>query len=180
MDKKFWFQLAGLAIVILAATFFAFNRKTLIPFTSQFIKPTAQTVDIETEKQIKIVDPSGNIKAIINAEMADTPEKRTKGLGYRDSLATDSGMFFNHENTQKYTYWMKGMRFPIDIMWILDDEIVDLIQNVPAPVQGQSDDTLERYSSVVPVNNVLETNAGFVQKFGISPGDKIILEDKSK
>lgn len=180
MDKKFWFQLAGLAIVILGATFLAFNRKTLTPFTNQFIKPTAQTVNKELEKQIKIVDSSGNLKVVINAEMADTFEKRSKGLGYRDSLATDSGMFFTHEKTQKYTYWMKGMRFPIDIMWILDDQIVDSIENVPAPVQGQSDDTLERYSSVAAVNRVLETNAGFIQKFGILSGDKIILEEKSR
>lgn len=176
MDKKFWFQLVGLAIVILLATFFAFNRTLLTPLTGSFARPTAQTTPKEQLQKLKIVDSEGNTKASLNIEIADTSATRSKGLGYRQSLATDSGMLFIHENTQRYTYWMKGMSFPIDIMWILNDEIVDSISNIPAPVAGQTDDTLERYASVTNVNKVLETNAGFIDTFDIRPGDKIILE----
>lgn len=177
MDKKFWFQMVGLAVVILGATFLAFNYRYLQPFTSQLAssnrpKPTA---NINT-KNLKIVDENGNNKAQLQVEVADSSEKRSKGLGYRQSLATDSGMLFIHDTAKKYTYWMKGMQFPIDIVWILDDEIADIIPNIPPPIEGQSDDTLERYSSTVDVNRVLETNAGFVAKNNIQTGDKIILE----
>lgn len=168
----------GLAIVILLATFLAFNAKLLIPLTKQFMKPTGQVVET-TKQTLKIQDSAGNLKAQINLELADTTEKRTKGLGYRDFLASGSGMLFIHDKTQKYTYWMKGMRFPIDIIWVLDDEIVDIIPSVPPPVQGQTDDTLERFAPVTEVNKVLETNAGFVASNNIQKGDKIILNNIS-
>ncbi len=61
-------------------------------------------------------------------------------------------------------------------MWVKDDTIADIIPNIPIPVEGQSDNTLERYSSTVDVNKVLETNAGFVNQYNIQKGDKIIVE----
>ncbi|EKE14579.1 MAG: hypothetical protein ACD_12C00408G0001 [uncultured bacterium] len=180
MDKKFWFQLFGLVAVILLATFLAFNRKYLIPLTSQLMKPTGQGIQDQSKQTLKIQDSQGNLKAQINLELADTPDKRSKGLGYRDSLSSGSGMLFIHDKTQKYVYWMKGMKFPIDFIWILDDQIVDIKPDVPPPIAGQTDDTLERYGSVLPVNKVLETNAGFVEANNIQKGDKIIVENKSK
>lgn len=177
MDKKFWFQLAGLSIVILGATFLAFNYQYLQPLTSQLAnsnKPKP-TIGILT-KNLKIVDKNGSVKTQLKVEIADTNEERNKGLGFRQSLATDSGMLFIHDTQKKYTYWMKGMQFPIDIMWVLNDEIVDIIPNIPPPIEGQNDDTLERYLSTVDVNRVLETNANFVKSNNIQNGDKIILE----
>ncbi|MBI2593489.1 DUF192 domain-containing protein [Candidatus Daviesbacteria bacterium] len=177
MDKKFWFQMAGLSIVILGATFLAFNYKYLLPFTSQIKNSGKQNISVNSQTKIlKIVDASGNIKVALDVEIADTNEKRNKGLGYRASLATNSGMLFIHTPTKKYTYWMKGMQFPIDIIWILNDKIVDILPNVPPPIEGQTDETLERYSSTVDINRVLETNAGFVITHDIQAGDRIVLE----
>lgn len=179
MDKKFWFQLVGLSVVILGATFLAFNYKFLLPFTSQIKNSGKPGVTVKTQtKSLKIVDLSGNTKAVLDVEIADTNEKRNKGLGYRASLATNSGMLFIHDNPKKYTYWMKGMQFPIDIIWILNDEIIDILPNIPPPITGQTDDTLERYSSTSDINRVLETNALFVQTNNIQKGDRIKIENK--
>lgn len=169
--------MAGLSIVILGATFLAFNYKYLLPFTSQIKNSGKQNISVNSQTKIlKIVDASGNIKVALDVEIADTNEKRNKGLGYRASLATNSGMLFIHTPTKKYTYWMKGMQFPIDIIWILNDKIVDILPNVPPPIEGQTDETLERYSSTVDINRVLETNAGFVITHDIQAGDRIVLE----
>lgn len=177
MDKKFWFQLIGLAIVILGATFLAFNYQYLKPFTAKLANQNKQkTVTGVETRNLKIVDQSGNAKANLKIELADTNEKRSKGLGYRQSLATDSGMLFIHDVPKKYTYWMKGMQFPLDFIWILNDQILDIKTQVPPPIAGQTDETLERYSSTVDVNRVLETNAGFVERSNIQVGDKILLE----
>lgn len=177
MDKKFWFQLIGLAVVILGATYLAFNNRYLTPFTNKFNAKTPSTVKTQTNtRTLQIIDSNNNVKAQINVEIADSAEKRTKGLGYRESLASDSGMLFIHDKTQKYTYWMKGMKFPLDIMWVLDDKILDIIQKVPPPITGQTDETLERYASTADVNRVLEVNSGFVIAEGIQIGDKIVLK----
>lgn len=177
MDKKFWFQLFLLVIVILGGTFFVFNSKYLIPFASWFSSERKQNPsNADMVKNLKITDSENNIKAELRIEVADTDAKRSRGLGFRTSLATDSGMLFEHSQIKKYTYWMKGMEFPIDFIWILDNKIVDIISEVPPPIKGQTDDTLERYSPTVSVNRVLETNAGFTAKNNIQIGDQIILE----
>lgn len=175
--KTFWFQLLGLIIIIMIGTFLTFNTNVLIPFSKLFNNsPPAQQVATAQKDMLRIIGGDNTTKAQLAIEIADTKEKRSNGLGFRQSLATDSGMFFIHESPEKYTYWMKGMQFPIDIIWIKDDIILDIIPNIPPPIQGQTDDTLERYSSTVEVNRVLETNAGFVTSNNIQKGDKIIVE----
>lgn len=175
--KTFWFQIFGLIILITIATFLAFNQRYLTSFTSMFIRPavTNQPARINKKNMLKIIGTNGATKSELEIEIADTKEKRSKGLGYRQSLATNSGMLFLHDNSQKYTYWMKGMEFPIDIIWISGDTIADFIPNVLPPVEGQTDDTLERYSSTVEVNRVLETNAGFIIQKNVQKGDKIVV-----
>lgn len=179
--KTFWFQIIGLVTLICVAAFLVFNQVYLKALVSPFLKNSITSASsrpqvVTASKKLKIVSPEGNEKVQIDIEFADTKEKRNKGLGYRESLATTSGMLFLHDNSQKYTYWMKGMQFPIDIMWIKDDTIADIIPNVPIPVEGQTDDTLARYSSKVDVNKVLETNSGFVKENNIQVGDKILVQ----
>jgi uncharacterized membrane protein (UPF0127 family) len=174
--KKFWFQLFGLVLLTSIAMFLAFNQSYLAPFASMFKRaPTLSGQIVQKTNKLVILGSDGTQKAQINIELANTKEIRSKGLGYRDSLATTSGMLFIHETPQKYTYWMKGMKFPIDIMWISGDTIADIIPNVPPPIEGQTDDTLERYQSTVEVDKVLETNAGFVMQNNILEGDKIVV-----
>lgn len=174
--KTFWFQLLGLMLVIFAGTYVTFNRQVVSPLGKIFApqgsaRPTASA----TKDILRIVGPNGTTKTELAIEIADEKEERSKGLGFRESLATDSGMLFIHEEPQKYTYWMKGMQFPIDIMWVSGDIIADIIPNVPQPIEGQGDDTLERYAPTVEVDKVLETNAGFVIQYNIQKGDKIVV-----
>lgn len=177
--KTFWFQIIGLMLLIVAATFLVFNQVYLRAFLAPFVGNTRDSVVLSSNNPststIRITSPDGLTRAVLKAEIADSKEERTKGLGYRDSLATDSGLLFIHDNSQKYTYWMKGMRFPIDIMWISDDTIADITSNVPPPVEGQTDDSLIRYSPNTQVNRVLETNSGFISTNNIQVGDKIII-----
>ncbi len=177
--KKFWFQLFGLVILISAATFLAFNQEYIKPLANMFKQsPAPKQVPLGQASSLKILGNDGSQKAQINIEIAKDKDTRSKGLGYRTSLATQSGMLFIHDVPQKYTYWMKGMEFPIDIMWISGDTIADIIPNIPPPIPGQNNDTLERYSSTVEVDKVLETNAGFVLQNNIQKGDKIVLDSQ--
>jgi uncharacterized membrane protein (UPF0127 family) len=95
-------------------------------------------------------------------EIADTDIKREKGLGERDSLCADCGMLFPFERRGVYVFWMKGMRFPIDIIWLLEEKIV-FIQHA---VQPDFPDTI---NPSVSADSVLELNAGAGS--GLSVGD---------
>ncbi len=104
-------------------------------------------------------------------EVADTSGKMEKGLGLRDSMPADAGMYFSFPSAQYWVFWMKDMRFPIDIVWIRDGKVVDVTAEVPV------DKTLplKTYSPIAPADAVLEINAGAAGKAGVKTGDEVKL-----
>ncbi len=103
-------------------------------------------------------------------ELAVTPQEKQRGLGYRDSLAHNSGMLFVYDHPERYGFWMRGMRFPLDFIWINGLVVVDLTPNVEAPANGMPLISLQPKS---PVDKVLEVNAGTIDRLGIQIGDSI-------
>lgn len=108
-------------------------------------------------------------------EVADTPQKRSIGLSEKKELGKSQGMLFLFDQKRTYHFWMKDMSFPIDIIWISQDTIVDITENVPVP-DTEDDNLLPRYSPKSPVDRVLEVNAGLVEKLEIKVGDKITFD----
>ena len=104
-------------------------------------------------------------------EVADTPVKREKGLGDRDSLEEGHGMYFPFGTSQRWVFWMKGMRFPIDIVWISDGKVIGIEHSVPPPTTFP----LDTFSPVEPADAVLELNAGVAAEIGLEPGDEVAI-----
>jgi uncharacterized membrane protein (UPF0127 family) len=110
----------------------------------------------------------------IHAEVANTPAERVPGLGERDSIARDAGMLFVHADERQRTFWMRGMRFALDFVWIsADRHVVELTEDVPPPEPGTPDSALPTLRPDVPVQYVLEVNAGVVAEAGIAIGDAV-------
>jgi uncharacterized membrane protein (UPF0127 family) len=63
---------------------------------------------------------------------------------------------------------MKGMRFPIDIVWIERGRITGVARDVPVPVNG-----LPTYESPGPADRVLEVPAGWAARHGVGRGDQV-------
>lgn len=103
--------------------------------------------------------------------LSTTPDAQSKGLAIRDSLNENEGMLFIFETPQKYSFWMKDMKFPIDIIWINQDgKIVHIEKNLPpcvfllpCPSYAPNDDSLY----------VLEVVSNFTNKFDINVGDSV-------
>ena len=108
----------------------------------------------------------------VEIELANTPETMSKGLGYRDSLAWGSGMYFTYPQPGLYRFWMKGMRFAIDIIWIRDGRIVDLSPDVPFEKDGNGPTVQPRQAA----NAVLEVPAGYSAASGWRIGDRVRVE----
>ena len=102
-------------------------------------------------------------------ELAVTPKEKERGLGYRDRLEQNHGMLFIYDHKERYSFWMKGMRFPLDMIWIDGSTVVDISPNVPLA----TDDKPNIRQSAVPVDKVLELNAGSARELGITVGDQI-------
>ncbi len=108
----------------------------------------------------------------ISIELADTPEKQRKGLGERDSLDWDHGMYFGYSQPGFYSFWMKGMRFSIDIIWLRKDRIVGIEASVPFEKGGNGPTVRPREL----IDAVLEVPAGYSAASGWTIGDRVRLE----
>ena len=116
----------------------------------------------------------------IKVEIADTKEKRNKGLGGKDNMGDEEGMLFIFPETKKHTFWMKGLKFPLDFVWIRGNKVVDIILNAPVPKEGQTDEQLPIFMPSTEIDQVLELKAGSVEKFAIKLGDTFTLKDIPK
>lgn len=105
----------------------------------------------------------------MQVEIADTESKRQLGLMSRQSMPENQGMLFVFEKEETQSFWMKNMKFPLDIIWISEDKrIVDIKSNV-LPCR----DSCESIVPQAKAKYVLEVNAGFVERNKIRIGDEV-------
>ena len=103
----------------------------------------------------------------IKLELAQTDEEQELGLSYRDSLPEDTGMLFVYTQDARPSFWMKGMNFPLDIIWL------DKNWEIVGYEDGVAPDTYPKtFPAPAPIRYVLEVNAGFVDKHSLKVGDK--------
>ena len=124
---------------------------------------------------VQIVTPAG---ATIQAEIADTTEKRAKGLMYRDSLAKDRGMLFTFAEPQLWTFWMKNTRISLDIIWMDGKKrIVHIERNVPTC--PRTDDGCPQYQPNDNAVYVLELAAGVADALKLQRGSVLKFQSPS-
>jgi uncharacterized membrane protein (UPF0127 family) len=107
----------------------------------------------------------------LSVEVADTPAERGRGLSGREMLPENSGMLFVFDTPGRYGFWMYGMKFPLDIIWIDEKlRVVYFVENAQPCVN-----ICETYEPPADALYVLEVNAGFVKKYGLKVGDVVEL-----
>jgi len=113
----------------------------------------------------------------IEVEVAKTEEERIKGLSQRESMGNFQGMLFVFPQKDVVpTFWMKDMKFPLDIIWINDGKIVKIDENVAYP-KDNSQQNLPLYKPSTPVDFVLEVKAGFSKENGWKAGDSVKIPE---
>lgn len=112
-------------------------------------------------------------KTKLAVEVADEPLEQILGLSGRSSLCALCGMVFVFRQAQIQNFWMKDMKFPLDIIFIRHHKVVEIVENVPIP---QPAGEITRVRSQEPADMVLEVNAGFASARGIMIGDLVQLQ----
>jgi hypothetical protein len=102
----------------------------------------------------------------VKAEVVQSPEKIYLGLSYRPELPEGQGMLFLLPALTVQYFCMRGMQFPLDIIWIKGGRVAGLARNIPADFPGQ-------VVSPGPVDRVLEVPAGFSDRQGLRVGDPV-------
>jgi hypothetical protein len=107
-------------------------------------------------------------RVTLTVEVARSPEEQVRGLSGRRSLEPDHGMLFVYERAQPVSIWMKGMRFPLDILWIHAGRIVAIEKDAP-PLTPVGPERV--YTATADL--VLEVPAGFTDRQKIRVGDPV-------
>lgn len=108
--------------------------------------------------------------ACVGVEVAADASARSRGLMFREGLGPDRGMLFVFEEEGRYGFWMKNMRFPLDLIWIGSDRSVRAVSgNVPPCGEG----ACASVAPAAPVRYVLEVDSGFARLHGIAAGDRV-------
>ncbi len=107
-------------------------------------------------------------------EVADTMMSRMRGLSGRDELGEHDGMLFVFDKPSASGFWMKDMKFPLDIIWLRGNRIIGFSENLPAEPK-KSIFTLPVYYPPEPVDRVLEVNAGVVKQYNFAAGDEVSI-----
>ena len=96
-------------------------------------------------------------------DVAKTDEKKQIGLSKFKSLPQDRGMIFLFDKPSLYSFWMKDMKFAIDIIYIRGDRVVTIYEDQKPTKDG----TPGILTPSEPADKVLEINAGLSQKYNI-------------
>lgn len=143
--KKILFILIPILILLILGAFF-YNLY-------QFSRPTAE---IRGQKFSLLVAKSDKDKQV--------------GLSKYKDLPQNKGMVFLFDKPGSYPFWMKDMKFPIDILFIKKNKIVTIYKNIPI-------NNLTIYSPKESADKVLEINAGLSDKYSFAPGDSVTFKN---
>jgi uncharacterized membrane protein (UPF0127 family) len=83
-------------------------------------------------------------------------------------------MLFIYDRPKIQNFWMKGMRFPLDMVFIRGGVITEIAENIPVSLSGNSADPT-RVQSSFDADWVLEVNAGFANEHHLKIGDHAAL-----
>ena len=117
------------------------------------------------QEPVTLMTSAGEVAIV--AEIARTPEQKTKGLMFRKSLDDRAGMLFPYDRAQEITMWMKNTYIPLDMVFIRGDGTVHRIEAMTEPF------SLATVASQGPVTAVLELNGGAAARLGLKAGDSV-------
>ncbi len=137
---------------------------------------TISACEVSNDKSKKL--PSGTVTInnhVFAVEVAENDVTRAQGLSGRATLGEGKGMYFVFPTATVQSFWMKEMHFPLDMIWINDNQVVGVTADIPPPAAGTKLQDLKHYTSTQPANAVLELDVGSAAASHIQAGDKVIF-----
>ena len=143
MSKKHVITLTVIVAVALSLTFLQSQDSCQYPY--------------KNDKQLSVNGKN------INAEVASTPARLEKGLSGRPCIDNNQAMLFQFDRSDYHSFWMKDMKFSIDMLWIDEDSrVVTIKANISPSTYPKT------FTSTQPAKYVLELKANQAQALSIS------------
>jgi uncharacterized membrane protein (UPF0127 family) len=100
--------------------------------------------------------------------VADTEQRRERGLMFVKHMAPDAGMLFIYPGSQTISMWMKNTYIPLDMLFVAaDGKVVKVVENTKP-------ESLDTINSDGAVRGVIELNAGVAAQLKLRPGSMVI------
>ena len=112
---------------------------------------------------------------VFRVAVAKSEKEKQIGLSKTERISENQGMLFVFDTPDYHSFWMKEMKFPIDIVYINGDKVTTVIENAKPPTD--SDGSLEIYQPEDKSDKVLEVSAGVAKKYNIKKGTTIKVEN---
>jgi len=97
-------------------------------------------------------------------EVADTDATRSRGLMFRDRMATSAGMLFVYDRPARAVFWMKNTLIPLDMIFA---DATGTVQRVHENAVPHDESAIDGGAGVLAV---LEINGGLARRLAIGPG----------
>lgn len=168
MSLKLATAVLALAVIVLVIVHFS-SDEGRAPVSSNSISGHEERPTFEFSKQggLSFTTSEGGVIATIDIEIADTDEKRRTGMMYRDKLAEKQGILFIFPQERYLSFWMRNTVVPLDMFFVNSGMEIVTIHRETVPF------TENPLVSDSPALYVVEVNAGFADKLGITVGDMI-------
>ena len=129
------------------------------------------TLLLNSRKSTKVLVNGQTISVMV----AKTDKEKQVGLSGKDKIGENQGMLFIFDKPNYYSFWMKEMKFSIDIIYINGDKITTIVENAKPP--SSASDNLAIYQPSEKSDKVLELNAGSADKLKIKTGTIVKIEN---
>jgi uncharacterized protein len=141
------------------------NRLKLIGSLFRFKKKAS----LQT-KMIKV--SSGERTTKLTVQVADTQEKRDKGLMFVGKLPENEGMLFVFSGKTYGGFWMKNTLIPLSVAFLdSDGKILKILDMVPC-----KEDECPTYDPELSYHYAIEVILGWFEKNQIKVGDFVKLD----
>jgi uncharacterized membrane protein (UPF0127 family) len=128
--------------------------------------------DPSTKTMQKVSAEIGNETFSLYAPTGD--EELQRGLAAFNEIGPTEGMIFRGLPVGVQTFWMKDMKFDIDILWVSkENEVIHIVY------EASKDSYPTKYENPQerPSAYVIELSAGAAEKNGIAPGTLVKIAE---
>lgn len=156
--------LVVLSIFILKPILFEPGKKEVSKKSEKSITMEPQ---FSKEGTLTFLNAEKEIIKKVDIEIAEDDQTRTQGMMFRSSMSYDRAMLFIMQYEREQSFWMRNTKMALDIMYVTGDfEIVTIYKHT----QPYSQSPIPSFKKA---KYVVETAAGFCDKFGIAEGNFI-------
>jgi len=120
--------------------------------------------------EIAFLQKANKSKEVINLSiaLAKTPAQQRKGLMKVNKMDEFQGMLFIFHKEDHRIFWMKDTYIPLDLIFLNKNKVIVGIVENNKPMSEKNIKIKKK------AQYILELNAGFVKKYGVELGDKLI------